>query len=202
MAFFNRTLSFKTKGIFLTTLSITGLTSLCYYKMDDQKKINLILDLDETLVHTKLQKLMNQNFDSFKKYSTEIDTENNHYKVWKRPYTDFMFFVLKPFCNFYMYTSATQDYADKIIANMDWDKHFKNKMYKDDEYTQMKCKPMNKVILDEDKELRTILVDDRNFNHCLTCNSKFIHIKPYSLYNNYDKEMLIFPLKIIWRYYF
>lgn len=70
----------------------------------------LILDLDETLIHTR--KNLDNNKDS---YDFTIDLDGSEYFVSKRPYLDkFLEFAKKDF-NIIIWTSASRDYAEAIL---------------------------------------------------------------------------------------
>jgi TFIIF-interacting CTD phosphatase-like protein len=201
----------------LTFVGVGSAGTMGYCCMDDSKKINLVLDLDETLFFTKKTNLLNQNLAKFNSPDVVIidtDTDdtspNKDYAVWKRPHSDLMFRALGPFCNFYVYTSATQSYADPIIKSLGWGNHFKNCRYRDEDYHLCKCKDVTKVVNEEDREKRTILVDDRNFNYCVGKRSsndnrevaEFNHIPPYTFHVKNDRELLKLVGSIIWKYYF
>ena len=86
----------KTAG----ALSLTGLSvGFCIYATGSKPKINLILDLDETLIHSKP---IPQTFKIFRKPDFTVRDDCG---VWKRPYSGVMFTVLQPFCNFHLYNN-------------------------------------------------------------------------------------------------
>lgn len=212
---FNR---FRKVGGTILGLTFVGTGSAAtfgYCCMDESKKINLVLDLDETLFFTREKRVLNQNLSKFSLPDIAItdndpDDTKKEYAVWKRPHSDLMFRALAPFCNFYVYTSATQSYADPIINSLGWEHHFKNCRYRDEDYQLARCKDVTKVVNEEDRDRRTILVDDRNFNYCIGQKgsndnrqiAQFNHIPPYTLHVKGDRELLKLVWDVVWFYYF
>lgn len=186
------------KNILKTTgaLSFLG-TSVACCVYSTKPKINLVLDLDETLIHSKPTEKNTQNFKPFK----SADFPIADYNVWKRPYTNVFFTVMKPFCNFYLYTSADKEYADEIITKAGWNNHFSKRRYFDTTYDTNGCKDVG--VFNLWSSHKTILVDDRDFNDChtLSKNYRFIHIPPYKLYNSADKELLKLACKVVCEFY-
>jgi hypothetical protein len=193
----------KTAG----ALNLTGLSvGFCVYATKSKPKINLILDLDETLIHSKP---LPQNFKIFRKPDFTVrDGENGDCGVWKRPYSGVMFTVLQPFCDFHLYTSADKEYASEIITRAGWNKHFLRGVskYYDDDYKKNGCKDINALDIAEPavfNKTKTVLVDDCEFNDC-QCSKyfyRFHHISPYELYNSTDTELLKLTCRVIYDFF-
>lgn len=193
----------KTTG----ALGLTGLgIGLGIYTTTKKPKINLILDLDETLIHSRsIKQKQNKNFRAFRKADFKIE----NYEVWKRPYSSVMFTILRPFCNFHLYTSADKGYAEPIITKAGWNKHFSRgqRKYYDDAYNKNGCKNIDALDIAEPfflKKTKIILVDDLEFNNCKNnyeYNYKFFHIPSYKLYNRADKELLKLSCKVIYEFF-
>ena len=80
-------------------------------KKPDAPKYNLILDMDETLIHTQFQKDGEINFGT-------------------RPYLNRFLSELGKDFEVSIFTAGTQDYADSIVNNIDKEGIIKNRMYR------------------------------------------------------------------------
>ena len=94
----------------------------------NKKKINLVLDLDQTLIYSQLIPNLPKNYfiekELFQKYfqSKEIEiirlSTNEIYVVQFRKGLKVFFDKTKNFCNYYISTSSFQYYANQIISKM------------------------------------------------------------------------------------
>ncbi|KAJ5069041.1 ctd nuclear envelope phosphatase 1 [Anaeramoeba ignava] len=98
-----------------------------------QKKL-LILDLDETLVHSTPQPI-DSHFQI--KIKVFLDPKPCYLYVYKRPYLDIF---LKHVCEWYdvaIFTASLNEYADPVIDFIDPEKKIKQRLFRD------KCTPLN-----------------------------------------------------------
>jgi len=118
------------------------------------KKITLILDLDNTLIFSSVNKIENA-----KNYAIM----DNKFYVYKRPHLDIFLNTLSQLCDIYIYTAATKEYADKIIDYIDKNKIISNRFYRHD------CLNMSNVYYKDVsrynfEEKKLIIIDDSP--HC------------------------------------
>lgn len=164
-----------------------------YHKSNipDNEKLNLVFDLDYTLIHAKKYKYAQfDNLTKFRKPYTMIETENEKYIVYKRPYIVPVLNFLSKFNNIHLFTSADREYGEdmcKVVFEKDI---FKTKHFR--EHMNERFKDLDLIKGDINKK---ILIDDKIFNH--KQNQNFYHISPYKLYINNDKEMLKLTIKVI-----
>ncbi len=91
-----------------------------YFQLKKQK-LKIFLDLDNTLIYSTFYKLPNIN---------TILTYDKKYHIYKRPYLDTFLSTLSSFADIFVYTSSTQDYADKILKVIDKKGIIKKKYYR------------------------------------------------------------------------
>jgi hypothetical protein len=153
-----------------------------YHLTQKTDKINLVFDLDHTLIRSKssdqLQYLNIKNPAFF--------ILNEEYCVWTRPYYRVLN-LLNKITHLHLFTAATKNYADEIVNNMYYD-IFKTRLYRES------CPEYKDLNLIHDN---SILVDDKSYNRYN--NQHFYHIKQYDINNHYDVELIklfIYILKI------
>jgi hypothetical protein len=212
-------------------LSMTGVTSalvgLEYYKRKNYK-INLVLGLNGTLVSVKpidANKIVNntKTIDVWTPHiprmvltyktdqpSLEITYENQKYNVWIRPYSSVMFYMLQPFCNFYLYTVTDQSVAEEILKETGWTDKFVKKKFRDKVYEKKHCKDIISLSTSimELIDHQNILVDDHLTMDCQTKYGrnypfpyKFIHIPEFSKNVKGDYEMVKLTGRIIYKFF-
>ena len=86
-------------------------------------KITLVIDLDNTLVHTSPTKI-----EKAKNYSI-ID---NKFYIYKRPNLDNFLLTLSQYSELIIYTASTKEYADKVIDHIDKNKLITKRYYRTD----------------------------------------------------------------------
>jgi hypothetical protein len=103
-----------------------------------EKRLNIVLDLDNTLVFGLEYTILKNNrnvfevFDKSLKYADFIDplTKISLYRIYARPYLkEFLDFLFKNF-NVSVFTAADKDYAQFVINNFILTKERKDKGYK------------------------------------------------------------------------
>jgi len=177
------------------TLFVCGnIFSICGYigyKGYSTKKLNIVFDLDETIIHTdKKDNVSNYNGSNISKQDLiEISDRN----IWIRPYVKMLLPVLSKFNNIYLFTKATKPYTDEILEKIKLDKYFKEKKYRDDCKGKGICKDLTKFKLDVNK---SILIDDKLSNKCAEQN--FYHIPRFNYYVKNDFEFVKLFGYILW----
>jgi len=90
-------------------------------------KKTLVLDLDETLIHSSLQPLPNAD------YSVPVEIEGQVFTVYviKRPGVDEFLRILKEKYELVVFTASIPQYADKVIDIMDTRHTISHRLYRD-----------------------------------------------------------------------
>ncbi len=169
------------KGTLIFSTCITGLTGITYYKSYDTKtRLNLVFDLDETLIHScKKDKYSDINLLNTRK--NKVETEK--YIIYPRTGLYIFLKTVSKFNNLYLLTRGTKEYADNIINNLDIDKYFIEKKYRHDIKTD--CKDL-KLFFETNKP--HILIDDLLSNKCE--DQTFYHIPKFNMYVKNDIELI------------
>jgi TFIIF-interacting CTD phosphatase-like protein len=160
-----------------------------------RNKLNIVFDLDNTLFSSEMIRKFNQhNNTNISKcdYITKLPdkTDDEQYMVWKRPFVDFSLFVLSYFTNIYIYTAATEEYANDILKGCFPNFNPKFIYHRKHWIVSNKTKDLEIIKMDN-----TILIDDKLYNN--VNKQKFYHIPPFYYYNkNKDYEMLKLLLRL------
>jgi hypothetical protein len=107
---------------------------LSNYLKKNKKKINVIFDLDNTLI-ISMEKNKYSNLNISHKptilnlRSSLISTTR---VVWARPMVSTVLYLLNKFTNIYLYTHAEKTYADNILLQLNIDEYFKDCRYRED----------------------------------------------------------------------
>ena len=129
----------------------------------------IVLDLDETLIHSETNPDMMTNPD----FIFKID--GIKYFVRKRPGLDlFLLYIIKSFKIIGIWTAATKDYAEKIVNNI----------FTKDQRKKLKFFMTRKHCLKNKKPLQRIFDSDNNSYECTKYNCIMIDDNPYVLENN------------------
>jgi TFIIF-interacting CTD phosphatase-like protein len=78
-----------------------------------KKRKTIVLDLDETLVHSSLE-YGNSDFQ----IEVLMDKKSVIYHVYKRPYCDYFLEKVSEWYNVVIYTASVQEYADPVIDHL------------------------------------------------------------------------------------
>ena len=200
----NRLIYPKIGPVIKFAASMSGIAStfaaISYYQRRNNK-INLIVGLDGPLVCIVSIKTVGKtggrpsphNRSEVVNSEFQITSEilNKKYDVWVRPYASFMFFVLQSFCNFYMYTSMSQDIADKVLDNVNWSNKFIEKRYGDKIYEENHCSNVILLITSSSE----LFQNQNNINDPY----QFMQIPRYND-NSYDNQ-LVRTGRIIYRFF-
>ncbi len=173
--------------------------SFLFYKNSSHNKLNIIFDMDETILFTiKKDKynLINTSNTNKNKY-----VESDQYYVYPRPYVYFALNVISKYNNLYLYTLGTKSYADSVLSKSDLAKYFEIKKYRHHyELDLAKCKNVNILVDKKDSQYKTILVDDKKNNQCE--NQDIYHIPKYNMYVKNDFELLKLTAKVLYWNFF
>lgn len=100
----------------------------------EHKKI-IVFDIDHTLIHSmKITRANEMNLSIYKKPDFNMYDESDNPKryVWVRPFYKFVIPILSNFTTLHIFTRATKDYSDEILANIDKDqKYFSERLYRE-----------------------------------------------------------------------
>ena len=184
----------------ITTTNIIGLYVYIRYKSKSSNKLNIVLDLDETIIHSdKVANTLNYNDKNIIKPDIKrIQISTSERQIWIRPFVKTLLPVLAQFNNLYLFTKATKPYADTILEETKLDKYFKERKYRDS--CEKTCKDLNKFMNNIEKlNFNTslwVLVDDKLSNKCGQQN--FYHIPRFNCYVHYDYEFVKVFGYILW----
>ena len=174
---YKKTFSFLSICMF----SYTGITLHALYKKPESDKLNIVFDLDETLITSKKKSKMEKS--NLENKGPFIVTNDNNYYVWPRPFVVPVVHYLSYFANVYVFTRATKDYTDDICQKVGIDKYIKGYFYRDQ--CDKKGKNLTKINVDINK---SILID--NLSHNKFDDQHFYHIPEYEPSNLFDIELL------------
>ncbi len=164
----------------ITSVNIISLFGYIQYKTNSKKKLNIIFDLDETLIHSeKISNLKNYNKSNM---SFPDITNLSGRDIWIRPGVLMLLPIISKFNNVYLFTKATKPYTDEILSNVKIDKYFIDLKYRDE------CHGIPKNLLKYNIDLdNSILIDDKLSNKYE--NQNLYHIPRFNSYVKYDLEM-------------
>lgn len=188
----------KIKTLFKITIgipifSLSGLYTYIEYKSKsnspNKPKLNIIFDLDETLIYTdKTTNYLNYNHSNM--LEPEIYEITTNRKIWIRNGLFPLIPILAKFNDLYLFTKATQPYTQDILEKTNLDKYFIDKKYREDCKNQ--CKNIDKFNL----ITYSLLVDDKISNQCKGHN--IYHIPKFNSWTKYDIELYKLFVWIVW----
>ncbi len=132
-------------------------------KIKTAKKLNIIFDLDNTLIMS-LEKRKYFNLT----HSHKPDLYLKHRVIWIRPWVRQVLWLLDKFTNLYLFTKADKEYADEILTQSGLDKFFKACKYKPDCLIDKNVgkfsSSYNKIIKLHGKTVSTKCPDEKNIS--------------------------------------
>ncbi len=162
-------------------------------------KLNVVLDLDETLIHAEHKGVIMENCVAFCQFED--------YKIYKRPFVDEFLNIVFNRYNVYIWTAAYKSYAKFVLAHLldpknqipikiltKDDTMIKKELtglYYDDN-TAVKIKPLGKLHCNL---ARTVLIDDTKSCFSLDPLNGIQIIKFDDPETQYDDKELLFILK-------
>lgn len=189
-----------------------SLNNLEQLEYTGKNNINLVLDLDNTLINTYVfscdtQQEQIENFKNKKdaKLLTSFEKEKYYYFVFERPYLNYFIMYISKYFNIYTYTNGLKFYHDIIIQEL----NKKYPMFKiiDSMYKlthdDSNIKNLNKLNIVSkysfnklSYEYNTIIIDDREdvwpFDR-----TNLIQIPPYYNLEEFDEDILVFLTEIL-----
>ena len=151
-----------------------------------KKKYTLVLDLDETLIHLRQKKevvnikndiniKINNTSDNF---SSVYDRDKNKYLLQFRVGLFSFLTILKPFYEIISFTSATREYADVIINEIEKNRpFFDHKFYR--EHTVIYKDSFIKDISRIGRDMKKIIIIDNNEGNFILNKENGIKIVPF-----------------------
>ena len=102
------------------------------YKNINHNKKMLILDLDETLVHSSLKPIQYKDHTLQPDIVLKVKFHSNYYNVYvlKRPYVDEFLIAMSKIYNLIIFTASVQEYADPLLDQLDKNKVIKLRYYR------------------------------------------------------------------------
>ena len=158
--------------------------------IDDNNKKTLILDLDETLVHSSFHPLYFNNEPIQPDIFFTILFENKSHDVYvlKRPYIkEFMNKMYKLF-NIYIFTASIKEYANPLLIKLDKHKMIAKKLFRE----SCTLSQDNKYIKDLNilnENLKNVILVDNNPNSYRYNKCNGVPIKTWH-YDKADKELI------------
>ena len=150
-----------------------------------KKRYTLILDLDETLIHLRQKKQVvnikndvNININNTSDYNYNSDKDKNKYLLQFRVGLFSFLTLLKPFYEIISFTSASKEYADVIINEIEKKrKFFDYKFYREHctIYKDTFVKDISKI----GRDLEKIIIVDNNENNFVLNKENGIKISAY-----------------------
>jgi len=145
----------------LITVPLIGFVREYLKKNKKTKRLNLIFDLDNTLIMSmEINKYNSMNI-SHKPEITYLksSSSSNVRVVWVRPMLRIVLYLLNKITNIYLYTRSEKYYAKCVLKNLKIDKYFINCKYKEDCYDTKDVKifyPKIKKIFDLEKNINKL----------------------------------------------
>lgn len=207
--------------ISISTFTFTLVWWIISKKLRSYQKLNIIFDLDNTLIMS----LETRKYLRMKTQHKPNLFITNHV-VWLRPWVREVLWLMNKFCNLYLFTRADKIYADDILLGFGIKDYFKTCKYRFDCNTHTKdirclslsyeklleyCLKIKTPIFNkEDKKLirlhnsklekfisTAILVDDKNTNNIK--GQHFYHINFYQFGMVWDWEIIKLLGWVCWK---
>ena len=138
------------------------------YNIEDHKNINqnkkmLILDLDETLVHSCLKPIQIQDHKIQPDIYLKVKFHSNYHNVYvlKRPFVDEFLEEMNKYYNLIIFTASVQEYADPLLDQLDKKKVIKLRYYRNS-CTMDKNGKFVKDLATLHKDLSNVILLDNN----------------------------------------
>ena len=129
-----------------------------------KKKKTLILDLDETLVHSSFEKINNNKGYFYPDMTLKILFDNQYHDVYvyKRPFVDEFIIQMSKLYNLFIFTASISEYANPVINQLDKFNLLSKRLFREncfyDKENNLYVKDLN--ILNED--LKDVIIIDNN----------------------------------------
>ena len=142
------------------------------YEINKKEKAILVLDLDETLIHSFLEPIEKPDFVlNIKIYDDINDKECNNIYIKKRPGLDYFINELSKFYKIYIFSSSPEDYVTNVVEKIDKKKIISGLFSNDDCLTIPGAEHFKVYIKDLKifkKDLsRIVMIDDNSISYSL-----------------------------------
>ena len=160
----------------------------------NQKKL-LILDLDETLVHTSFTPFQNRKSDLI--LNIKVDGNNHTLHVLKRPFLEEFLFAVAQIFNVSIFTASISQYANPLLDELDKKKLIKKRLFR------QHCNYCNGVYIKDlkifqNENIKNMIIIDNNPLSYLLNQDNGLPIKSwYEDPNDIELKKLIPILKIL-----
>ena len=127
------------------------------------EKKTLILDLDETLIHSSYKPFNIKNDIIIKMKASKALDDDKHYliHVLKRPYVDIFLSIVCDIFEVVIFTASMQEYANPIMDEIDAEKKIKYRLYRDHCIKIDKDKYIKNLNL-LGRDLKNVIIIDNN----------------------------------------
>ena len=159
------------------------------------KKKTLILDLDETLIHSYITNdlITNSNNNLLFKYYSIEDNSLKYIKVIIRPYLKEFFSAISQKFEIVIFTASVKNYASPLIDIIDINKICKHRLFRDD------CLLFNGTFIKNldllNKNLKNVIIIDNSSKSFLLHPENGIKIK--SFFNDLNDKELLYLIPIL-----
>ncbi len=171
-------------------------------KKGEEKRLNLVLDLDNTIILCKMvskeeKEIKGEEMLKKRRYLTSFEDDLNVYYIYERPYLSYFISTVSNIYNIYVYTNAHRKYCELVLEALKRkypQLHINNYVAKKDiRESNMKSLYMLEIITGHQVEhgffQNTIILDDRKDIWPLNLKN-LIMIKPYYELEIDDEELL------------
>ena len=161
-----------------------------YKSIDDMNKKTLILDLDETLVHSSFHPLYFNNEviqpDIF--FTILFENKSHDVYVLKRPYIKEFLNKMNKIFNIYIFTASIKEYAYPLLLKLDKNKLITKKLFRES-CTLSKDNKFIKDLNVLNENLKNVILIDNNPNSYRYNKCNGLPIKTWH-YDKNDKELI------------
>ena len=167
---------------------------VCDTKNKREKTHMLVLDLDETLIHSSPERkdLCEPEFILYD------EDQRQHYYVYKRPFLDLFLELISQFYEISMYTASFSSYSDPILQHIDPESNISN-CFSSASLVETKLYGMQKdleIVSKKHMPNRLIMVDNSPIA-CMANQENLFVINSFKANQPYDKDLLSLMLLLI-----
>jgi TFIIF-interacting CTD phosphatase-like protein len=118
----------KKVGFFLFG-NVFAISGYVESKKNSSNKLNLIFDLDETILFTEKSSRFHD-YNPQNLLQPDYKNEDFDRYVWTRPFVQQIIPVLSKFNNLFLFTKAKQEYTDSLLQQTHLNQYFQEKKYR------------------------------------------------------------------------
>ena len=157
-------------------------------KKNDLEKKLLILELDETLIHTSFVQVPNCDYDYH--FNINFLERSVTVFVYKRPYVNEFLYQMSKYYNIIIYSSNIPEYSNPLIDKLDEEKVIYKRVYKDKkiQLNGKKISDLTKLINEYGKNI--IIISNNSFPSFINdSNNNILPINSWN-FNKSDDELI------------